>query len=101
PRLSLYLTSFPTRRSSDLNKDSMVNASLGRPVSRAIRSAVYVAYSLSVLRVRDVGNQMPGANSSHSIETSEVRFPLLSYADLWVDRKSTRLNSSHVKISYA
>src|SRR5690606_41132094 len=79
----LHLHSFPTRRSSDLvlpgeMPDARVADARG-PHVLALARLLHEAHEL--LRVLGEGTQPPGA--------------------LEVDRKSTRLNSSHVKISYA
>src|SRR5690606_41320866 len=76
------LHSFPTRRSSDLHG----SAYLGHcsvPLCRAGRTARQVYARQPWLAVR---------RSDHRDDRARTPFP---------DRKSTRLNSSHVKISYA
>src|SRR5699024_12254742 len=65
---------FPTRRSSDLN----------------VRTSQYVAYVANVNRVASVNQWFKFWGWQKGV----VRFRLR-------DRKSTRLNSSHVSISYA
>src|SRR5690606_39544364 len=97
---SLYLHSFPTRRSSDL-----------KPL--VIEEDTPVTILLSHLTVTDTDNVYPddfsiviqsGANYTYSGATVT---PALDYTGTLIvtlrvkDRKSTRLNSSHVKISYA
>src|SRR5690606_34841647 len=41
------------------------------------------------------------ADSDSALAALSDRRPSLVILDIWLDRKSTRLNSSHVKISYA
>src|SRR5690606_42010596 len=41
------------------------------------------------------------ADSDSALAALSERRPSLVILDIWLDRKSTRLNSSHVKISYA
>src|SRR5690606_41642110 len=77
------LHSFPTRRSSDLLENPRLSAAL----------AAAVATLPNVERLPAVaGAPMPTAG--------HFRVPI-SDGELRTDRKSTRLNSSHVKISYA
>src|SRR5690606_39545154 len=100
-RCPLVLRSFPTRRSSDLgleqvgvavlglarvdlHHDVAGESALGQPLQQAV-TALRTAPRNEVLvlhRPRPVGQV-------------DVRQPVAE-----VDRKSTRLNSSHVKISY-
>src|SRR5690606_39984406 len=84
PGLPRALPSFPTRRSSDLR----------RPLSASLyfnRLAQRVTAALSV----------PTAEGALYEVDTRLR-PLGAQGPLAVrDRKSTRLNSSHVKISYA
>src|SRR5690606_41197198 len=76
------LHSFPTRRSSDLPQaDAPPTAATGRTYPGADRS----------LRLPRLRRQRPG----HGARPGQPRGAGLE------DRKSTRLNSSHVKISYA
>src|SRR5207253_7026151 len=86
------LHSFPTRRSSDLQRVLVVDDEVG------------VAEALAEMLGRDghtVDVANDGARALELLETgtydvivSDTRMPVL-------DRKSTRLNSSHVAISYA
>src|SRR5690606_40756882 len=79
------LLSFPTRRSSDLQASSAARASpLSRKRAGSERNIASTS-SLSAKRVKPARSFFTSA--SVSCEGS--------------DRKSTRLNSSHVKISYA
>src|SRR5690606_41840177 len=81
------LLSFPTRRSSDLFTRDLRGGRGGGIVDRRRRPAA------------------GGAAGAHrrALWTGEdvVSDALLDIAGIRVDRKSTRLNSSHVKISYA
>src|SRR5699024_11960168 len=85
----LYLHSFPTRRSSDL-----ISTTSGplRAVNCSRTSGSARATVASSLRAPTGGirSQMPSSGDS-SIRPAEINR----------DRKSTRLNSSHVSISYA
>src|SRR5690606_41095197 len=88
--------SFPTRRSSDPSDGTVKKTALSefaRPRSTGIR-----AIELSE------GNRLVGVG----LTSGESEILLFSdagksvrFAESEVDRKSTRLNSSHVKISYA
>src|SRR5207249_10307440 len=89
------LLSFPTRRSSDL--DHRARAAAGRPVA-AVR-----------LRpdARPLGSALPSAAVSPRLALQRGEPRRVPAGDrlrptlLLEDRKSTRLNSSHVSISYA
>src|SRR5690606_41994764 len=84
------LHSFPTRRSSDLARTSLMSWS-GR--NRTVR----LGTGRSVVRTTT------GTASLHPLGVHVMRLtPAPSHAlRQRQDRKSTRLNSSHVKISYA
>src|SRR5699024_11217627 len=83
PALLPDLHSFPTRRSSDL-RPATVGARY-RPGPAAYRSGV-AADPAGTLVQPPIGSVSPRPSYA---------------ADWWLDRKSTRLNSSHVSISYA
>src|SRR5690606_41125709 len=90
----LLLTSLPTRRSSDLGRPRHGRRLPGRPRLAALecaRAAVRAA-------ARDLG---PDGGVRHARRNEQrQRVAPCRRADAG-DRKSTRLNSSHVKISYA
>src|SRR5690606_41943288 len=73
--------SFPTRRSSDL---------IGMPGAEA--------YASVLNRLAEVGGTAQTGEAAYYAVSDA---PALEQALLEIDRKSTRLNSSHVKISYA
>src|SRR5690606_41738069 len=92
----LDLPSFPTRRSSDLGRGGFLGAFLGLDLlpalfdgrlveARQIERAVQVAVGEDMRMTPD---QLVGDRIDHR-------------GEIETDRKSTRLNSSHVKISYA
>src|SRR5207302_10252524 len=84
PRPSPPLHSFPTRRSSDLYDAGLsADRAPDRPHQRAAR------------RHRGVGGVV------HAIRRGGRRRRHQRGREIPRDRKSTRLNSSHVKISYA
>src|SRR5690606_41699292 len=83
------LHSFPTRRSSDLIPDGAMGRSLGMGLAAAVGLAGFYAGCVGVIGDGGAGSGGPGDQPTLTPET-EPR-----------DRKSTRLNSSHVKISYA
>src|SRR5699024_12642391 len=83
-----HLHSFPTRRSSDLSYERMQ----GVPMSEAFASTLHIDFD-----VRG-GFLMRQIHMLRVFFTGAFRKP----RELnWLDRKSTRLNSSHVSISYA
>src|SRR5690606_39317842 len=95
------LLSFPTRRSSDLNPTHYAVAI--RYSEKDARAPYVVAKGIDEIALR-----IKGVAQRHQIEVLEV--PVLARAiyystrvdqEVPKDRKSTRLNSSHVKISYA
>src|SRR5690606_41764902 len=84
--------SFPTRRSSDL-EPQFKNASVHDPSIIKVEDTYYVFGShLAVAKSTDLMNW--------DIVASGVMPENPLFSDV-TDRKSTRLNSSHVKISYA
>src|SRR5207253_11075130 len=95
----LQLHSFPTRRSSDLNMRSLTEATLYPGVCLIERTNVSVGRGTDK-PFENVGapwinpKQLAGYLNSRQI-------PGVRFVPLYLDRKSTRLNSSHVAISYA
>src|SRR5690606_40205590 len=85
------LHSFPTRRSSDLFSNPIVEHLLTEVQSPVEGRAV-------VVNQLGVGHNFADA-VDHASDLTNVG--LLGFDPQQVDRKSTRLNSSHVKISYA
>src|SRR5699024_12686760 len=76
------LHSFPTRRSSDLWADALAGPSVRRLAGPSVRRR--------------------GTSALHRLAaTQSAAAALLSAFSPQPDRKSTRLNSSHVSISYA
>src|SRR5207244_12772246 len=101
PYARLSLLSFPTRRSSDLNRGGMVDARPDRilDLDQAAQHQVGVA-DLPVDRgTLQVGIE-PFAGGD---QAGEVIGPIVEHGcgGGEIDRKSTRLNSSHQIISYA
>src|SRR5207302_8627046 len=101
PRPHRDLTSFPTRRSSDLLLDeALVAAGIDR-------TRVYITNAVKHFKWKPAGkrrlHQKPNAAEISACrpwldaEISLIKPGIL----VLLDRKSTRLNSSHVKISYA
>src|SRR5699024_11945870 len=95
PRDHLSLHSFPTRRSSDLYMES--------PGKLPTEDQQFQVYKLAaeamgtkkvVIRTADLG----GDKLPESMDFPGENNPMMG---LFSDRKSTRLNSSHVSISYA
>src|SRR5690349_24197596 len=77
------LHSFPTRRSSDLDvENTKVGARLSQEILTNVPTSRTICGSTTVLPGMTMGRQDPGGLNA-------------------ADRKSTRLNSSHVEISYA
>src|SRR5690606_42144672 len=87
--------SFPTRRSSDLHGEAAAET----PPPRAAKPAMKVEKTCS----RGLASWLAGKNVSLAISSYQSgRIYLVgTVREGRVDRKSTRLNSSHVKSSYA
>src|SRR5207302_7977369 len=89
----LFLHSFPTRRSSDLDLDSTLE---GRFVEDGRQHAV-IGRDKPVLA--GLGREAAPRRADAGIDDDEENG---GGGKIFIaDRKSTRLNSSHVKISYA
>src|SRR5690606_41416183 len=84
---------FPTRRSSDLQLVIISSIAVKRPVFAIVISLLLTLLGLMAFQ------QMPVR------EYPDIDPPIVSvqvtYRGATIDRKSTRLNSSHVKNSYA
>src|SRR5690606_42006771 len=90
------LPPFPTRRSSDL----LLGA--GEVVGGRVERALELAARVAGVDVGDErGRELDLVERVEAGVEDERGPPLARVADGVVDRKSTRLNSSHVKISYA
>src|SRR5690606_41215335 len=76
--------SFPTRRSSDLV----------RVITKIYTQVIFIGSKL-------LANPLGRHRSAHNKRTFNIKRALRMFNKLNTDRKSTRLNSSHVKISYA
>src|SRR5699024_12647520 len=85
----LVLHSFPTRRSSDLPSQSQ--RALGANAARLVKGIPF-----KELEIRE--KEASKADTGQSFEIENITREQLKEI---VDRKSTRLNSSHVSISYA
>src|SRR5690606_41469270 len=92
------LHSFPTRRSSDLQEPVRALEPRGRRGHRALRAVrtgpLTCGAGGAMANSRLPPDIMPGPYARAPLMT-------LNAQALGLDRKSTRLNSSHVKISYA
>src|SRR5690606_41948166 len=95
-----YLHSFPTRRSSDLSKavdEKIVGVFYFKPMFGHVhQSSVRTSASLTTIQCSHPVKVIESSKVSTGPEWAYVQV-----ADYRGDRKSTRLNSSHVKISYA
>src|SRR5207302_10567530 len=94
------LHSFPTRRSSDLHDFDALAATILADLHDVNPGSFRVSARRADKRLpftspeieREVGGRIKEAKGWHVD---------LGHPELTIDRKSTRLNSSHVKISYA
>src|SRR5699024_12345300 len=91
----LHLYSFPTRRSSDLAIIVVIYTYLGGLRSVVITDSIQFLFMFAGLFIGGfyIFSQLGG--------WSGVVDSVPDNLTEWVDRKSTRLNSSHVSISYA
>src|SRR5439155_22458578 len=86
------LHSFPTRRSSDL---PVIDCGEDRPVQEQ-------QHQTDHYQRRHSGISLPtGSRKDQTGKNCDERGQLLKHSPEKIDRKSTRLNSSHVAISYA
>src|SRR5690606_40901886 len=96
--VSAVVVSFPTRRSSDL-KLMAEEYILSKPLPDNKR-----VYIIRPCMIHGPGNQ-GNLNLLYKVVEKGIPWPLAAFENkrsfLSIDRKSTRLNSSHVKISYA
>src|SRR5690606_41561698 len=95
--LLLDLTSFPTRRSSDLQQEADRQSRLHRSSGG---EDVAPAAAIPLPARAGPPSAPPCATGARHREFLPAA-PGISPRALPTDRKSTRLNSSHVKISYA
>src|SRR5207244_7263846 len=89
---------FPTRRSSDLSQ--IINSSTHQAIPSTMSGATFVAGSPSTFGVGCIVHDWIAQGAKHAITIHGEGFSS-SGATVTVDRKSTRLNSSHQIISYA
>src|SRR5690606_41383048 len=95
---SLSLLSFPTRRSSDLEKDTNTNWLCWPSFQDSFVFGSLLDQNLGgTFRVSPY--EAPLNNRQFYLENTNILCTEIEAKD--GDRKSTRLNSSHVKISYA
>src|SRR5690606_41971903 len=93
--------SFPTRRSSDLFRGNPDGAISQSPNARIEGTSLrFVGTAEQIASVKDALAQRRQSGFRQIV--LQVRFITISKKRMdQLDRKSTRLNSSHVKISYA
>src|SRR5690606_40803178 len=92
PAVPSILLSFPTRRSSDLDEKALSFLLL----AWTIRS-----YNLQSRAAGALTDTVTPPSAAFYRGRTHRCFPGMIFLRLKLDRKSTRLNSSHVKISYA
>src|SRR5690606_41194244 len=98
-RLHLYIHSFPTRRSSDL-----LNKQTSKMIITWLLWLAFIIYPTIVIIFNYfIRNKLHDKQIRRKFKLQNEYILKLVYllAPLLLDRKSTRLNSSHVKISYA
>src|SRR5690606_39366243 len=91
---------FPTRRSSDLRVRLIDASVITRPGSTGTDWRVHLSFDVGAGRVD--GFDITDAHGGETLVRHPAAPDEIEVADRgYADRKSTRLNSSHVKISYA
>src|SRR5690606_42106874 len=96
--VGLLLPSFPTRRSSDLPEPALEKLNAALKAGLADKAFQERMAGLGANVLTDRAN--PEALAAHVNQQVPQWADLLKKSGIQ-DRKSTRLNSSHVKISYA
>src|SRR5690606_41526945 len=94
------LHSFPTRRSSDLKDYVDAARAIGAKPSRILFRTI-LPNSVATLIVQATVSFASAVLLESSLSFLGLGVPLPAPSWGSIDRKSTRLNSSHVKISYA
>src|SRR5205814_8340024 len=94
-----HLHSFPTRRSSDLHRGFNTEA-VKRSIAENIRAGAY-RRGAGTITMQLARNLWLGHERTLSRKMQEVVLAWILEHLTGVDRKSTRLNSSHLGISYA
>src|SRR5699024_12581865 len=92
------LRSFPTRRSSDLMGYSRIRLTGNNRTSRKKLRSLFLDNSITLT------GQKRLIDLKHPIHNDRIITDLITagkHHQIILDRKSTRLNSSHVSISYA
>src|SRR5699024_12681796 len=95
-----YIHYFPTRRSSDLKLATIVNKEM-RMASARNHSATHILHKVLKEVLGEHVNQAGSLVTPERLRFDVTHFEAITKEELKVDRKSTRLNSSHVSISYA
>src|SRR5699024_12089186 len=94
------LLSFPTRRSSDLDDSCWLSGfKCGRFAASKCEVFALIVWELLHHHVRLIF--LSFKRFRRSVSRAVTFLFGKSLEDVWIDRKSTRLNSSHVSISYA
>src|SRR5690606_39391479 len=94
-----HLPSFPTRRSSDLSFIVLTVLAVTRPPAHVAKTIFLFVWRKSITSCRSPSRFISSISFTLSMIDNTLRY--LAYRTNPQDRKSTRLNSSHVKISYA
>src|SRR5690606_41487821 len=98
-RDGLDLHSFPTRRSSDLGMAGIMLMFINDPVEWSTIGLALILFL--VLRYFGDDTTVSCDEQGFKVKIVSKRKGTTVKEYAWEDRKSTRLNSSHVKISYA
>src|SRR5207249_12052112 len=96
-----HLHPFPTRRSSDLECSAGQEQLMRRDMRRAITGLACVVLSTGIVAMATQPVKIDFEKDEVGKAPRAFSFALTGQGKAGVDRKSTRLNSSHVSISYA
>src|SRR5690606_42084434 len=101
PAAQLARIPFPTRRSSDLRRQMHARGKLEQVTIESLQADKTGAEKLSPGTIFAELGQSPLQAAQLTSAYLQARGDARELMDAARDRKSTRLNSSHVKISYA
>src|SRR5690606_40594285 len=97
----LSLHSFPTRRSSDLDISSIWKSKLTMSGVSVTNGKIFIKKQVDSTTNFSFIQEYFSSDKPKDEKTKKFDFVLPDARLKNIDRKSTRLNSSHVKISYA
>src|SRR5690606_41480908 len=92
---------FPTRRASDLASAATSSGSPAMSPPERARSGTLYIVATPLGNLGDISSRaLEVLGAVHQVAAEDTRHSARLLQHFGIDRKSTRLNSSHVKISY-